>query len=483
MPSTDAPHPHPLDFDTIEHVTAREYLRVSHDESGRKRSNEEQHDDNVRAVEHKRWQLGEPYEDVGSASRYQRKRRPGFDQLVADIEGGSFGAHVLIIWENSRGSRKVSEWSRLLEACETFGVRVYVTNDRALYDPRVARDWRSLMSDAVDSEHEVRKTSGRVKRSSSASATSGSYHGGHRPYGFTNGKDHEPEEAKMIRTWAQWVIDGRTAYWIADHMNELGTTTPRGNAWQAKTITDLLLAPRIAGKRSHHDVIVADAQWKPILDETTWRRVCAVLASRAPVARRGRKPRLLTGLLRCHCGAALISSGSEGARRRYVCRARPGSDACGTLTVVAPPLEELLGDQVMLRLADAQTRASVDVDDDDDADERAQLDEIATKRVETMDDYAGGLITRADRVEQLAALDRRRRAVDASIAAKVRASAPALVDFVVAEGYVGRSWASLDDTERRLVLEALIERVEIGRTRNYGSNKFDSSRVTVVWRV
>ena len=62
-----------------------EYLRVSHDTSGRERSNDEQHGDNERAAAHG-GRLGKPYRDKGSASRYACKRRNDFDGLLADLD-------------------------------------------------------------------------------------------------------------------------------------------------------------------------------------------------------------------------------------------------------------------------------------------------------------------------------------------------------------------------------------------------------------
>ncbi|HEV8528264.1 MAG TPA: recombinase family protein, partial [Actinomycetes bacterium] len=74
--------------------TAREYLRVSRDESGRLRSPEEQHGDNERAAEAHGWALGAPYVEDGavSASRYGRKARPGYAALVDDLEADRVGA-------------------------------------------------------------------------------------------------------------------------------------------------------------------------------------------------------------------------------------------------------------------------------------------------------------------------------------------------------------------------------------------------------
>jgi DNA invertase Pin-like site-specific DNA recombinase len=96
---------------------------------------------------------------------------------MADLEAGRFGASVLIIWESSRGSRRVGEWASLIDVCAEQGVKIYVTKDAALYDPSRGRDRRSLHEDAVDSEYESSKISDRTKRSNAARAAEGKPHG------------------------------------------------------------------------------------------------------------------------------------------------------------------------------------------------------------------------------------------------------------------------------------------------------------------
>jgi site-specific DNA recombinase len=79
--------------------SARDYLRVSLDRSGRARSLEEQHADHARVAGEQGWVLGEDsYRDESvSASRFSRKVRGGFDALIADLEADRFGAHILMI--------------------------------------------------------------------------------------------------------------------------------------------------------------------------------------------------------------------------------------------------------------------------------------------------------------------------------------------------------------------------------------------------
>src|SRR6218665_3296769 len=95
-------------------LTVREYLRVSKDDRRTGKSPDQQHNENLLAFKGKVFTLppAQPYRDVArSGSRYARTTREDFEQLVRDLENDVFGAGVLALWESSRGSRKVSEWS------------------------------------------------------------------------------------------------------------------------------------------------------------------------------------------------------------------------------------------------------------------------------------------------------------------------------------------------------------------------------------
>src|SRR6266567_7515713 len=155
---------------TTTQLKGREYLRVSQDRSGRARSVEEQHDDNLKAAEAHGFSInGEAYSDVSlSASRYATKVRGDFGRLLADLGHGRFGADVLVLWESSRGSRKVGEWVTLIELCETAGVRIHVTTHGRTYDPGNARDRRSMLEDAVDSAYQSDKASDAIQRAAAS---------------------------------------------------------------------------------------------------------------------------------------------------------------------------------------------------------------------------------------------------------------------------------------------------------------------------
>lgn len=484
-----------IDLDALDEVIWREYLRVSQDASGRLRSNEEQHGDNVRDLDRKRgWIAGEAYTDEGSASRYQRKRRAGFDELIADLEAGRFGAHVLVIWEASRGTRRVSEMAHLLELCEEQGVCIYVTTHHRLYNPRITRDWRTLMEEALDAEVEVRKTSERVRRATKADAGVGSWSGGARPFGYEGPGMTEvnADEAREFRRCVAELLGPapKSLRWLATDLNRRGIVTSKGGVWHPGALQKVLASPRYAGKRTRHGQVVGDAEWPAIIDEVTHKRIVAVLANRTRVGQRGRNAWMLTGLLRCGrtlpdgstCEASLVGNVIKGARR-YVCRKGPGLKGCGGLGIKADPLEELLGDLATERLADAIARrnAATGVDDTAELDELA---EIAVLRAEANEDRSAGRFpNRSDYFDLLDRLAHRQKDVDARLAAKVRDKAP--LDLIAGEG--GRPWRALDVDEQRARLAAIIDHVTVGPSPKRGVREFEAERVTapgrIAWRV
>jgi site-specific DNA recombinase len=102
--------------------------------------------------------------------------------------------------------------------------------------------------------------------------------------------------------------------------------TATGKPWQPTELRRALVRPRNAGLMVHRGQVVGEAGWPAILDEDTWRGVCAVLEdpgrrTNTTVARRW----LLSGLARCGvCGDAVRSFSASAQRRKtkpvYTCR-------------------------------------------------------------------------------------------------------------------------------------------------------------------
>jgi site-specific DNA recombinase len=324
----------------------REYLRVSVDRSGRMKSTTEQHDDNVRAGETEGdFELGEAYVDVGSASRYARKGRDGFDRLVADLEARQFGAPLLVLWESSRGSRKVGEWVRLIEACEHARVTIWVTTLHREYQPSNARDRRTLLEDAVDSEYESAKTSARVTRSAAAMAAAGQPHG-RVPFGYVRRYDArtgrfveqapDPAQRALVLELFERVAAGHSVRGIVADWTARGVEHSPGRPFTIPTVRTMLRNQAYIGVRVHAPgqrsgspgspgpVGRVPATWEPLVPASTWHAVQALLddPGRRTSYRQGAGVHLLSMIGGCEpCGGVLASYTGRG-RPVYRCHTR-----------------------------------------------------------------------------------------------------------------------------------------------------------------
>lgn len=329
---------------------AREYLRVSRDRSGRERSNTEQSDDNRAS-----WPdliFGEPYRDATSASRYATKTRDDFAGLLADLAAGRFDADVLVLWEGSRGSRRTGEWVTLIELCEEQHVHIAVTEDERVYDPANPRDRKSLLETAIDAEYESAKISGRVRRSTAASARNGRPHG-RVLYGYRRVYDPDsgamvgqrPDEdgippvvavlcgvfgpvpsglspADVVRRVFTEYRGGSGFETIAEGLNADGSSRRDGKPWTLIRIRDMIVTESYAGRRVHRGKHVGAADWPALIDTETFD---AVQARRQALAemhlRQGATVRLLTGVARCgRCGAKMFAGHSKTRVDLYHCR-------------------------------------------------------------------------------------------------------------------------------------------------------------------
>ncbi|MGW1494721.1 recombinase family protein [Streptomyces sp. NPDC002402] len=318
----------------------REYLRVSQDNSGRQRSVTEQHDDNERSiVRHGIAITGRPYVDNGiSASRYTDKARDDFARLMADLESGAFGADVLILWENSRGSRDTLEWLQLMKVCERQGVKIFITSDNRLYDLSHWKDRRNLREDASDSETESDKISMRNRRTAAAMAEQGRPNGvaphGYMPvYDDKTGKlinwVENPDESHVPRELFKRLRKGQALKAIARDFEALGYVNRSGKPFSDQHLRSMVLRPAYGGYRVHapksrgrsvtaqEDATLTRATWGALVDEETfWAVRRMLLAPERRTTRTGRAKHVLTMTLRCDvCSGPMGVTGAY-----YACR-------------------------------------------------------------------------------------------------------------------------------------------------------------------
>jgi len=393
-----------------------------------------------------------------SASRYARKPRPDYDELLKHIQAGD--CELLSLWESSRGSRDLGDWVRLLDLCRKHRVLIRIISHGRTYDVRVRRDWRTLADEGVDSADESEKISERVRRGKRMAAADG------RPcarlaYGFIRVYDERgkfveqiehPEQAPIVREIVTAIKDGKSSGQIAKRLNARGVPTPLGGPWTDKQVRQIAIKPSYAGLRVHQGEVIGPGSWEPIVDPAIWQAAVAILT--AP----GRKAKAdstlvhwLTGAVSCGlCGHALGTTPRRGFGTSYACRNchRVSASARGLEStieqIILPRLRREDAAELFVPRADIETvRAAMD-------EEKALRDRLAAFHAEA--GKINGLSPAA-----IAAAERDLNPQIEAAAAKVRRlSAPS--DCEELEGIdIAENWEDLSVRTRRNVVRRIAD--------------------------
>lgn len=460
------------------------YARISSDQDGTALGVQRQLEDCRRLCADLGWTVAEEYVDNDISAYSGRKARPAYDRMLSDLSDGFRDA--LVAYHVDRLTRRPIELEHFVETATTAGlrhVRFVAGGDLDLANGDGLMVIRMLAAVAAN---ESASKGRRVRRKLDQVAQAGLPHGGsNRPFGYEDDKltVREPEAA-VIRSLAERHLAGESLASLVEWLHAEGIPTVNGAEWRTTTIRRLLASPRIAGLREHRGQIVGPAAWPAIITEQQRAGILAAYAARAANPTR-RTPRryLLSGLLRCgRCGNKLYSNRRQSSRR-YVCSSSIDHGGCGHLTVVAPPLEELITDAVLYRLdtpelAAALSGGSVLDDRGQDlagelADDQRQLDEVArmfaNKQVSLSE-----WITIRDTIEGRMARTRRELA---------RSSRNDALAGLVANGQQLRTqWAGLTLSRQASIISAVLDHATIAPG-NPGARALDPERVQPAWRL
>src|SRR5438128_1079391 len=81
------------------------------------------------------------YGHTGSASDFAVRGRPEWDRFMRNLKR----LGIAVMWEPSRGARNMGEWNAFVSKCADHGILIWFHTHHRTYDPRIARDWKSLM--------------------------------------------------------------------------------------------------------------------------------------------------------------------------------------------------------------------------------------------------------------------------------------------------------------------------------------------------
>lgn len=427
------------------------------------------------------WEHAGTYSDKTSASRFAKTVRGDWSRLRVDLEAGT--VDVLILWECSRGSRTLTDWSMLLDLCASLGVLIHVISHDRTYDPRRASDYKQLASDGVDAAVQVHRASESVRRGVNAAAAEGRPHG-RTPYGFERVYDSSrefvaqrahPEQSRIVNEIVTRVASAKPIRDIVLDLRERGVPSPKGGRWSPTGVVNIARNPAYIGKRSHKGEL-HDAIWPAIVPATMWQLAQVVLGQ--PSRREsppGRVQYLLSApLVKAPCGHSMGSSG-RGAGRRYSC----GDDRCSSIS--AHDADAWVTAVVCARLSRRDARATFAADDAVSKRAHAELDALEGELLAARESWArpggGGISDEAMAMKEAAMkepiADARRRARPAGISAALLA----MLDAAEAGKHVRAVWDLLPLPAQRDLIRIVCGSITIASARGQATlNRWSSQQ-------
>lgn len=294
------------------------YARISRDQQGQGLGVERQEDLCRKLAATLGVEVGRVYTD-NDISAYSGRRRPAYEQMLADIEAGR--VDVVLTNHSDRLMRRTRELERYIDICRPRGVVTHQVT-AGLLDLSSATGMAVAKTVAAWSQHESDIKGERVAAQKAQAARAGKYLGGRIPYGWhvadSGAVEVEPVAGDLIRTGTRAIIAGRSLIGITRDWADSGAVSLSGTRMNTTQVRRVLLRPRNAGLMTFHGEIVSD-KWPAIVTLEEFRKCEAILTDTSRPRQSEAKYRyLLSGIAACHCGLPMTGFGVE-ARRSYRC--------------------------------------------------------------------------------------------------------------------------------------------------------------------
>ena len=305
-------------------------------------------------------------------------KRPVFQQMIADalIKPPAFEA--IAIHSLSRFFRDGIEFGVYERKLVKNNVKV-VSITQPTSDDAGGEMMRRIIN--LFDEHQSKENSKHTSRAMRENARQGYYNGSCPPFGYmaiatdiagSRGRKRKKlaineAEAGIVRRVYDLYLHGHQGRQmgckeIAKHLTDKGLLM-RGKPWRMQKVQTLLSDTLYMGdyytciRDSKANTFRPPEEWVKssspvIVDAATFERVRAKRESRSPnkvPPRRVNSPTLLTGLLKCNCGAGMtLATGKGGLYRYYKCtrRQNQGNHACASRNLPMEKLDSLVLEQL-----------------------------------------------------------------------------------------------------------------------------------------
>ena len=314
-------------------------------------------------------------EFVDEAESGRTAARPAFREMVALAKTKHPPFEAILVWKLNRFARSRVDSITYKKLLRDRGIRVISINEPLDDSPS-----GHLLEGVIETIDEFysENLGEDIKRGMRENAERGFYSGSRPPYGLrkvavTDGNKNryrlepEPEGSlavQIVRRIFDMALGGTGCKEIAKTLNKEGFRTNTGQRWGKTTVHKVLTNEAYSGTlvwagRPGHPAIHSgeppvrvENAWPSIIKEETFRAVQEKMASNAPQAVHPRTVPsfyLLSGLLFCSCGQAMIGRSAKSHQYYYyMCNKshKQGKDACSARALSKDKLERLVIDQI-----------------------------------------------------------------------------------------------------------------------------------------
>lgn len=355
------------------------YIRVSTDRQADEGfSLEAQHDLLMDVLERKGMELYRVYSDPGISGKTMKKR-PGIQQMIADMKAGRFEA--ILVHKIDRLSRNLGDLYEFISLINKMNTRLVIASfgsdeiDTISPMGKAFLYFQGIFAEIYSDNLREETLKGLQKK-----MNKGGMHMSRAPLGYDIEYDEQGNrkliindvESKLIREVYNKYLDGKGVVWIAKYMNTF-SRGKEGGKWDSKYVKDILKNRTYLGQNHFKPEqwdedrrIVTDGTHKAIITQDEFDRVQKMMARR----KEGHMSRRsydypYSGIVKCSkCGATYIgtsttqklANGTEKQYRAYRCRNHYTNGTCDAPGIQETKLNEIVFEKVMITSNKIQER-------------------------------------------------------------------------------------------------------------------------------
>lgn len=346
------------------------YIRVSTDRQADEGfSMEAQHDILMELLERKGMELYRVYSDPGISGKTMKKR-PGIQQMIADMKAGRFEA--ILVHKIDRLSRNLGDLYEFIGLINKMNTRLVIASfgsdeiDTLSPMGKAFLYFQGIFAEIYSDNLREETLKGLQKK-----MQNGGLHMSRAPLGYDIEYDNEGNrilvlnevEARLIKDVYNKYLEGKGVVWIAKHMNTY-SRGKEGGKWDSKYVKDVLKNRTYIGQNhfkpeqwEEDKRIITDGKHDPIISLEDFERVQKMMARK----KEGHMSRSsydypYGGIVKCgKCGATYIGTSTtqklkygKKLYKSYRCRNHYTNGTCDAPSIQEVKLTELIFEKVMI---------------------------------------------------------------------------------------------------------------------------------------